>query len=281
MEDDTVCRSVAQEELCDPSQALALLGEYSDEVVAVHKKAGRPPEISWLHFGMGVLLCFWRGWQHQRDLWRLLGWQQVGAFAPVPQTDQAIYNRLAQADVQMQALFQQVTAWLRQRLWAWQERELVPFATQVLALDESTLDQVARWLPNLRQLAQGNAQLLAGRLAGLFDVRLQQGVRVELFEEALRDSRVAAWQMIEGLATGTLLLFDRGYFSFPWLDRLTEEGYWWVGRYVKKVSYAVSHVCYEGDGVRDAIVYLGKYRSDQARYPVRLVSFWYQGQLYE
>jgi hypothetical protein len=152
MEHDTACRSLAQEESFEPSQALELLGEYRHEVVAAHKKAGRPPEISWLHFGMGVLLCFWRGWHHQRDRWRLLGWQQVGGFAPVPQTDQAIYNRLAHADVQMQALFQQVTAWLRQRLWPWQERSLAPFATAVLALDESTLDQVARWLPNLRRL---------------------------------------------------------------------------------------------------------------------------------
>jgi Transposase DDE domain len=79
------------------------------------------------------------------------------------------------------------------------------------------------------------------------------------------------------LASHVLLLFDRGYFSFPWLDEMTKRGLTWVSRYANKVSYTVIHTCYIGDGVSDEVVLLGNYRADQARYPVRLISFWHKG----
>ncbi len=86
--------------------------------------------------------------------------------------------------------------------------------------------------------------------------------------------------MLDGLKAGTLLLFDRGYFSFEWFDHVSEQGLWWVSRYVNHASYQVLWVCYQGDGVLDAIIQLGAYRADQARHRVRLVSFWHRGQHY-
>jgi hypothetical protein len=178
----------------------------------------------------------------------------------------------------MRRLFEDVTRWLHTYLEGWQERDLAPFAHTVLALDESTLDPLARWLPNLRHMAGGDPKLLAGRLCGLFDLRFQQWVRVELFPNAVANCKVAAVSMLEGLTAGTLLLFDRGYFSFPWLDELTKRGIWWVMRYSNHVTYHIRFICYQGDGVLDAIVYLGTFRADKARYPVRLIGFWYRGQ---
>jgi IS4 transposase len=46
------------------------------------------------------------------------------------------------------------------------------------------------------------------------------------------------------------------------------------------VSYQVSHICYQADGVLDAIVYLGTASSNQAQYPVRLIQFWLHGRHY-
>jgi hypothetical protein len=53
--------------------------------------------------------------------------------------------------------------------------------------------------------------------------------------------------MIERLAAGILLLFDRGYFSFPWLDELTKRRIWWVTRYSNNVSYHIRYICYQGE----------------------------------
>src|SRR5258708_6225500 len=81
---------------------------------------------------------------------------------------------------------------------------------EVLALDESTLDAVGRWLPALRLLLPGDPGLLAGRISALFDLRRQQWVRVELWQEATANCKLQARLLLEGLQASTLLLFDRG-----------------------------------------------------------------------
>jgi hypothetical protein len=180
----------------------------------------------------------------------------------------------------MQALFQEISSLLRERLAPWQDRSLAPFATQVLALDESELDKVGEWLPPLRGLDEQDARLRAGRLSALFDVRMQQWWRVDLLEEAGVNCKMHARRMIEELSAGVLLLFDRGYFSFEWFDELTQRGLFWISRYSHRASYQVKHICYRGDGILDAIVWLGTYRGDQALQPVRLVQFSYRGKVY-
>jgi hypothetical protein len=180
----------------------------------------------------------------------------------------------------MRAYFAQVSGWMVEQLVGLEDRRLAPWARQVLALDESTLDAVGRWLPELRRVLPGDARLLAGRISALFDVRLQQWVRVEVWQEALANCKQQARLLIEGVPAGTLLLFDRGYLSFPWFDELTERGLWWISRYANHASMQVRHILYQGDGVLDAIVWLGRYRADRAQYAVRLVQFYQQGQLH-
>jgi hypothetical protein len=67
---------------------------------------------------------------------------------------------------------------------------------------------------------------------------------------------------------------------FPWFDELTERKLWWISRYANHASLQMRHVFYQGDGVLDALVLLGRYRADRAKYPVRLVQFYSQGQLH-
>src|SRR5260370_617297 len=154
-----------------------------------------------------------------------------------------------------------------------EHRRLAPFATAVLALDESVLDRVKRWVSWLREVPNGDRRLLPGRLVGLFDVRLQQWRRLEVLLDANADCKVHARAMLSGLATGSLLLFDLGYFSFPWLDELTQLRYWYVTRHRAETRYQVVHILYQADGVFDALVYLGVHSSDRAGQLVRLVCF--------
>jgi IS4 transposase len=86
--------------------------------------------------------------------------------------------------------------------------------------------------------------------------------------------------LIAGLSAGVLLLFDRGYLSFAWFDELTARQIWWVSRYANRVSYQVRHVLSQGDGVLDAIVWLGANGADRAKYAVRLVQFYQHGKLH-
>src|SRR6266571_914292 len=250
----------------------------SQALVPAGRRRGKPATLTALHLCLGIVLCGLEGFGSQLKLWRRLCLEPIGPFAPVRVVDQAIYNRLERAAGVMRGFFEQASLWMSEQLVGLEERTLAPWAGQVLALDESTLDAVGRWLPELRRLLPGDPGLLAGRISALFDLR-QQWVRVEVWQEAGANCKQQARLLLEGLQAGTLLLFDRGYLSFPWFDELTEGKLWWISRYANHASMQVRHILYQGDGVLDAIVWLGIYRADRARYPVRLVQFYQRGQL--
>ncbi len=261
-------------------QLVACLNESCRALALPSKRRGRPATLSALHLCLAIVLCGLQGFGSQLKLWRRLCLEPMGSFAPVRMVDQAIYNRLARAAGAMRTFFEQVSGSVSEQLVGLEDRRLAPWAAEVLALDESTLDAVGRWLPELRALLPGDPGLLAGRISALFDLRRQQWVRVELWQEAVANCKLQARLLLEGLQAGTLLLFDRGYLSFPWFDELTELGLWWISRSANHASLQVRHILYQGDGVLDAIVWLGKYRADRAKYPVRLVQFSSQGHLH-
>jgi Transposase DDE domain len=236
------------------------------------RKRGRPSSLPGWQVSLAVLLCLWQGLRSQLEVWRLIAFFGVGPFAPIAVSDQTVYNYLEQTGVQgFMQCFAALSNWLRKRLAPYEERRLAPFATAVLALDESVLDKVKRSVAWLREVPKGDSRLLPGRIAALFDVRLQQWVRVDVLLDATANCKRHAREMLRGLLTGTLLLFDRGYFAFPWLDELSEAGYYYISRTVGKTRYPLLHIFIMTQEVFDALVYLGSYRADRAAQPVRLV----------
>jgi hypothetical protein len=235
-------------------------------------KRGRPKSLPAWQVSLAVLLCLWQGLRSQLEVWRLIAFFGVGPFAPVAVSDQTVYNYLEQSGVEgFRGCFAALSGWLRKRLAPYEDRRLAPFATAVVALDESVLDKVKRSLAWVREIPNGDSRLLPGRLAALFDVRLQQWVRIDVLLDASANCKRHARAMLTGLAKGTLLLFDRGYFAFPWLDELSEAGYYYISRTVGKTRYPLLHVFIMTEEVFDALVYLGSYRADRAAHPVRLV----------
>src|SRR5262249_5981901 len=99
----------------------------------------------------------------------------------------------------------------------------------------------------------------------------------EILKKGRTNAQESVRLMLAGLSKATLLLFDRGYFCFELFDDLQERGLWWISRSSYNATFQVMHICYQGDGVLDAIVRLGIYRRSQAKYPVRLVRFWVRG----
>lgn len=237
---------------------------------AAPRTRGRPPILPGAMLWAGLLVCVLRGWSSQRALWRLLRTHGVWDFPAQPISDDAVYRRLARdGDRPMREVFAAVTAAVLAE--AVPDLTLAPFATEVVVLDETTLDPVARTLPALRGLPPRAAALLPGKVAAVFDVRRQLYRRIEVTPDPHQNERHLAPTLCADVPVGSLVLADLGYFGFPWFDHLTDAGYWWLSRLRAKTSYTVAHVHYQDDTTLDALVWLGAYRADRARHLVRLI----------
>ena len=117
---------------------------------------------------MAVLVAVLRGLKSQRAIWRVLargGWWGLPCYDI---SDQAVYKRLEQEGWQPLArmfahLSQILAQWLQPALQAFQEShgKLAPFASEVIALDETTLDRVSRRLPLLRHAQKRRSRIVA------------------------------------------------------------------------------------------------------------------------
>lgn len=234
---------------------------------------GRPRILPALCLWAGLLVVVLQGGGSQLAIWRLLTARGLWDYPRFTLSDQAIYKRMAAAGTSvLERLFDQISALLRERLAPFARHDLIPWATEVLALDETTLDPVARKLPALRNIPAGDARLLPGKLAGLYDIRRQHWRRVQYIADPHENEKVAAPAMVADLPTGSLILADLGYFAFAWFDALTDAGYWWLSRLRNKTSYEIRHVFYQDAQVLDALVWLGAHRADRAAHAVRLLT---------
>ena len=147
-----------------------------------YKGPGRPRILPAMALWAGMLVCVMRGFNSQLALWRLVSERNLWFWPRFEVTDQAVYKRLHSAGTEpFERIFSHVTGVLYDRLGRAcpdpAERvgtaELAPFASEVVCLDESTLDKVARTVPTLRKVPDGDSRLLPGKLAGVFDVRRQ------------------------------------------------------------------------------------------------------------
>lgn len=237
------------------------------------RRAGRPRVLPALCLWAGLLVCVLQGGGSQLALWRLLTCYGLWDYPHFALTDQAIYKRLAAAGTgALERLFAHISELLRARLTPFALKGLVPWVGEIYALDETTLDPVARKLPTLRGIPKGDARLLPGKLAGLYDIRRQQWRRVQYIADPHENEKVAAAAMVADLPVGSLILADLGYFAFAWFDALTDAGYWWLSRLRNKTSYEIVHVYYQSANILDAVVWLGAYRADRAAHAVRLLT---------
>jgi hypothetical protein len=242
---------------------------------------GRPRILPALALWAGLLVCVLRGFTSQLDLWRVLTMHQLWFYPRFPVTDQAIYKRLEEGGTTaLEALFGQISQLLATRLAPYANLALAPFAAEVLALDHTDLDQIARRLPALRGVVPGDARLLPGQLAGLFDLRRQQWRTVQFIADPHQNEKVTARALVFALPPRSLLLCDLGFFGFAWFDDLTDHAYSFISRLRQGTSYVVRHTFYAQGDTGDGIIWRGKHRADRAKHAVRLVRFRHNGVLH-
>jgi hypothetical protein len=248
-----------------------LLGELDPHPVAPRgqgRPAILPATILWTAVAVGVL----RGFASQQAIWRLVSLQGLWTYPRIPISDKAIYKRIAtDGPSVLTDLFTEITGVLLATAPEPVE-VLAPFAPAIVALDESTLDQVARTLPILRDVPPGDRRLLPGKVAAVFDVRRQLFRHVAFIANPSQNEKAAARTLLAAVPPGSLVLADLGYFGFRWFDELTAQGYSWVSRLRQKTSLVPVHTLYQDATLTDELVWLGAYRADRAAHLVRLVS---------
>ena len=236
---------------------------------------GRKRVLPALVLWSGVVVAVLKGLNSQRAIWRLVGLEGLWTYPVYEVTDQAVYDRLAAGDRGgLKRVFEQVGDGLKERLEPYVQKGIATFASGVYAIDGSTLDKVARHLPQLRGIATEDSRLLPGKLVGLFNIRYQQWEEVIHLANPNQNDKTVARELGQTLPEGSLILADMGFFSFAWFDWLTANRYGWLSRVREKTTYEVIHTYYQdGADLFDGLVWLGKYRADRAAHAVRLVTF--------
>jgi hypothetical protein len=118
---------------------------------------------------------------------------------------------------------------------------------------------------------------LAGHLAVVFDLISHLPAKIWYAEPATVNDKAFLPQILAWLPSNSLLVFDLGYFAFPFFDALTAADSWFVSRLRQKASYVVEKVLLDRPQVHDRIVHLGQYRSSPAQHSVRLIDVFVDG----
>src|SRR3990170_3136710 len=136
-------------------------------------------------------------------------------------------------------------------------------------LDATTLEAVFCKVELLRGATEAQ---LGGKLMGLLDLPSKLPVQLWLDKDPAANEKSFLDDLVKPLlATGTLLLFDRGFYAFPFFDWLTEHGVSFVTRARSLAAFRIERVLVETPLLRDRIIAFGVYRSNPCEYPVRLV----------
>lgn len=161
---------------------------------------------------------------------------------------------------------------------------------RVWMVDGTTLEHVFRKVELLREGAGTGTAPSGGKCVAVLDLASHLPVRLWVGDAptandkrwlpALRD--LLGLRPDAGAAGGEpavqpaelrrgLLVFDAGYYAFPFFDWLTEQGVGFLTRAKVDAAFEVERVLVASPTVRDRIIRLGQYRSNRCRHLVRLV----------
>ena len=127
------------------------------------------------------------------------------------------------------------------------------------------------------KILKDEGTVLAGRMMVLVDLMTHRPVASWYSQQATVHDQNWLAPLVERLPKGGLMVFDLGFFKFPWFDQFTEEGKYFVTRQREKTAYDVKAMLSSGSHYRDEIIQMGKYRSNPCKHPVRMVSILWGG----
>lgn len=222
-----------------------------------------------------VLTMIWRHVPSASTLIQMLTRETLLWSPPIRVTQQAFSQRLRTLPAQLfKEVLEAVVPNLLLRAMA-RKRPQPPVITHALqhfdrlwVMDGTTLEALFRKVGALRE----NPEIpLGGKLLALLDLPSKLPIHLWLDPNPSANDKSFLDQIKAVLPKGTLLILDRGFYSFPFFDWLTEHDNWFITRARTLSAFEVQRVLMETGQVRDRIIALGRYRSNPCRHPVRLV----------
>jgi hypothetical protein len=206
------------------------------------------------------------------EVQRVLGRDGLLWVDPIKISIQAINRRL---DTMPAAIVGEVFQEVCDRLKALPSREipdrwnhLKGVFPSVLVVDGSTLEGLRKKTKELRN-EQGAVQ--GGKIAVMVEAFGLRPVWQSYIEEWTANDKRFSQDILSAVPDGGLVVYDLGFFSFPWFDKFTDQGKYFVTRLREKTAYKVVRLLSEGPLYRDQIVEVGLYRSNPCRHQLRLV----------
>lgn len=140
--------------------------------------------------------------------------------------------------------------------------------TAIWIADGSTLEALRRKLKALKD----TDKTVAGKIMMVVAAFTHQPVATWYTDNSKANDKTWCDQLLERLPVGGLLIFDLGFFKFPWFDGFTVSNKFFVTRLRDKTAYTVVRCLSSSQFYRDEIITMGEYRSHPCKHPVRLVS---------
>jgi Transposase DDE domain len=186
---------------------------------------------------------------------------------------QAVSKRLRTLPIE---LFAQIFEQVIQRINTQPNNQAIPenwqaVCTKFTAIwiaDGSTLEALRRKLKALQE----KEKTLAGKIMMVVEAFSHRPVTTWYTSNSKANDKTWCDQLLERLPIGGLLIFDLGFFKFPWFDAFTEDDKFFLTRLREKTSYKVIRCLTDAPFYRDEIIAMGEYRSNPCQRQVRLVS---------
>jgi hypothetical protein len=134
--------------------------------------------------------------------------------------------------------------------------------------DATTLEELFH---RVKALRDQEGSIPAGKLVGVLDVVSKLPIMLWYESDAAINERFAVAALQKLVSAGTLLLFDRGFYSFALFDWLTEQHCGFITRSRTDSAFAVQQVLVKTDRVRDRVIAFGQFRSNPCQHPIRLI----------
>jgi len=147
------------------------------------------------------------------------------------------------------------------------KRTLTHFGAIYIA-DATTLEELFKKVGLLRGRSE---KVLGGKLMVLLDLASKLPLQLWLDEQPERNEKAFLGPLKAVLRPGVMLIADRGFYSFPFFDWLTEHNVGLLSRARELASFQTLALMHASANARDRIIKLGVYRSTPCEKPLRLV----------